>query len=133
VTADNGAPVEVSPAAVEAAREAGRIARERAASNGDGAEGQAAAAPPAPPSPPRPRAEVPRGGAAPAAGKAEPCGPCEDGVTIGLRPTERALGILGIGVGLVLIAMGVDLATGGALSRLVGLGGSDDGGNPGAR
>lgn len=134
---DNGGPIAVDAAAVEAARLAGIKAREdrdaRAQANGheSGAE-DLADTPAAPPAAPEFEIGVPRGGAE--VPEAAPCGPCEDGLTIGLpRTAERALGILGCAVGVVLILMGVDLATGGALSRLVGLGGSDDDGNPGAR
>ncbi len=55
-------------------------------------------------------------GAAPAAGPAaEECADC---VTSG----ERALAVIGVLIGLVIVGIAIDLGTGGKLSGLVGLG-----------
>lgn len=42
----------------------------------------------------------------------------EEETTVG----ERMLGVLGIAFGVVVFAIGIDLATGGALTRAIGLG-----------
>jgi hypothetical protein len=95
---------------------------------------------PAPLPPPGPQAAPKAPGADPGRGprgaspgaKAKPCGPCEDGVTIGAgplpRPAEIALGCLGVAVGLLLLGMGLDLIFGGQLASILGVGN----GNPGA-
>jgi hypothetical protein len=61
---------------------------------------------------------------------AEDCAPCAEAllhIPTGAAIGERALGLLGFGVGLVLALMGMDLLLGGVLSRAVGFGSVDDG------
>jgi hypothetical protein len=77
-------------------------------------------------------AEAPSNGAGPAPSsppaaeaEAEGCADCEDGLDLGGRTGERALGLLGMVMGGLVVAMGFDLFTGGALSRILGLGSGD--------
>lgn len=76
-------------------------------------------------------APAPSNGQAPAAEaapEASPCADCEDGVTIPAlgRSSELALGFVGALIGGVILLMGIDLITGGAVSRAVGLGRGGD-------
>ena len=78
--------------------------------------------------PAAPGAAAGRNGQAP---QPSPCPPCEEGITLGGRAGERALALFGMVAGAVILVMGIDLWTGGALSRAAGLGGSRDA-QPGA-
>lgn len=49
----------------------------------------------------------------------EPCAGC-------VSKTDRVMGLVAAGVAVVLLVIGADLATGGALSRWAGLGGQQD-------
>jgi hypothetical protein len=80
--------------------------------------------------PPRPR-DAERPSPAELNGKAAGGAPCED--CAGAPPVERALGLLGVLVGAVVLAMGLDLVTGGAISRAVGFGGGEGDGDAARR
>lgn len=72
-------------------------------------------------------APAPSNGQAPdaPAADASPCADCEDGVTLG-RSSEIALGLVGALIGAAILLMGLDLLSGGAVARAVGLGRGGD-------
>jgi hypothetical protein len=59
------------------------------------------------------------------ASEAEGCADCDDALELGGKAAERALGLFGLVMGAAIFVMGLDLFTGGAISRLVGLGSGD--------